>query len=295
MVDESVKVRTAPPTLRLVDSGMTNLIPTSVPWATPLADYLAWLRAAGRPPSTLYQRSYQLRRFAHETHVEPFEATLDLLVEYLGSHSWGKATQHAVRSALRGFYEWAHITERIGQNPARRLPQIRQPIGKPRPADDDSLEHGLRAADARVKLMLELAAGAGLRCCEIARVSTDDLVEDLDGWSLRVLGKGGRIRVVPLTRRLALALRSLPSGYAFPGQVEGHLSGAYVSKLVSLVLPDGVTAHMLRHRFASRAYVGSGRDIRAVQELLGHSSVATTQVYTAVPDGAKRAGVEAAA
>ena len=110
-----------------------------------------------------------------------------------------------------------------------------------------------------------------------------------------VLGKGGRRRVVPLTRRLALELRALPRGYAFPGNADGHLSAAYVSKLISRALPEGVTAHMLRHRFASRAYVGSGRDIRAVQELLGHTSVATTQVYTAVPDGALRAGVEGAA
>jgi integrase/recombinase XerC len=143
--------------------------------------------------------------------------------------------------------------------------------------------------------MVMLAAQAGLRCVEVSRVHTDDIVQDFEGWSLHVLGKGGRRRVVPLTRRLALELRALPRGYAFPGKIDGHLSAAYVSKLVSRALPDGVTAHMLRHRFASRAYVGAGRDIRAVQELLGHSSVATTQVYTKVPDGALRAGVEGAA
>jgi site-specific recombinase XerC len=108
-----------------------------------------------------------------------------------------------------------------------------------------------------------------------------------------VLGKGSRHRVVPLTRRLALELRALPHGYAFPGRIDGHLSAAYISKLVSRALPEGATAHMLRHRFASRAY-SAQRDIRAVQELLGHSSVATTQVYTKVPDGALRAAVDAA-
>lgn len=274
---------------------MSNEIATLPTWQLPLHDYIAWMRAAGRPDSTIYQRSYQLRRFAHETRSDPFEVTLDMLVEYLGSHSWGKSTQHAVRTTLRGFYAWAHISGRIRSNPARRLPSVAPPAGKPRPASEDAIDEGLKNGDARVRLMLELAAGAGLRCCEIAQVSTDDLVDDLEGWSLRVTGKGSRLRVVPLSRRLALALRSLPSGYAFPGNKAGHLSAAYVSKLMSEALPDGVTAHMLRHRFASRAYVGSGRDIRAVQELLGHASVATTQVYTKVPDGALRAGVEAAA
>jgi len=283
------------PSLRLIQSGMTNEIATFPTWRLPLTDYLAWMRAAGRPDSTLYQRSYQLRRFAHETRSDPFDVTLDMLVGYLGSHSWGKATQHAARSTLRGFYEWAHITGRMGSNPAARLPSVAPPAGKPRPASEDAIADGMRNADERVRLMLELAAGAGLRCCEVAKVSTDDLFEDLEGWSLRVTGKGGRRRVVPLSRRLALALRALPHGYAFPGQDAGHLSAAYVSKLMSAALPTGVTAHMLRHRFASRAYVGAGRDIRAVQELLGHASVATTQVYTKVPDGALRAGVEAAA
>jgi integrase len=263
-------------------------------WGTALGEYTAWMRAAGRPESTIYQRTYHVRRFARETRLEPFAVTLDELVHYLGGHDWSNATRHSARSALRGFYEWATLAGHVEASPAARLPKVRVPAGKPRPAHDDALEAALRRADERTRLMLNLAAGAGLRCGEVARVHTDDLEQDLDGWSLRVRGKGGRVRVVPLTRALALALRSIPNGYAFPGQDDGHLSAAYVSKLMSRALPAGVTAHMLRHRFASRAYVGSGRDIRAVQELLGHASVATTQVYTAVPRGALRAGVEAA-
>ena len=279
----------------MLESGMENQILTYPPWFESISDYEAWMRASGRPPGSIYLRGYHLRRFAHETRVAPFDVTLDLLVEFLGSHGWAKSTQHSWRSTFRAFYEWAHITGRCESNPASRLPSVAPPIGKPRPASEDALAEGFQHADPRIALMLHLAASAGLRCCEIAQVNTDDLVEDLDGWSLRVTGKGGRLRVVPLSRRLALALRALPHGYAFPGQKRGHLSAAYVSKLISGVLPEGVTAHMLRHRFASRAYVGAGRDIRAVQELLGHASVATTQVYTKVPDGALRAGVEAAA
>lgn len=62
---------------------------------------------------------------------------------------------------------------------------------------------------------------------------------------------------------------------------------AHVGKLISRTLPAGWTTHTLRHRFASQAYAVD-RDIRAVQELLGHASVVTTQIYTAIPDNARR-------
>lgn len=264
-------------------------------WVEPLSDFVAWLRSTDAPESTIYQRTYHLRRFGKATGLPPFEVGLDDLVAYLSAQHWGRSTKHAARSAFRNFYAWARLTRRVRSNPARHLPSVRPEFGRPRPASDDALQAGLSVADDRTRLMIRLAVGAGLRCCEVAKVHSADLVEDLDGWSLRVRGKGQKVRLVPLTRALALTLRSLPAGFVFPGRDDGHLSASYVSKLVSRALPAGVTAHMLRHRFASRAYVGAGRDIRAVQELLGHASVSTTQVYTQVPQGALRAGVEAAA
>ena len=127
---------------------------------------------------------------------------------------------------------------------------------------------------------------------------------DLDGWSLRVLGKGGRVRRVPLTDDMADQISARGAGWTFQGQVSdgqavlgdrtaGHLSAGRVGELVSELLPNPWTTHTLRHRFASAAY-RADRDIRAVQELLGHVSVATTQVYTAVPDDAKRRAARAA-
>ena len=102
------------------------------------------------------------------------------------------------------------------------------------------------------------------------------------------------VRVIPITNALAHEILAA-DGFLFPGQIDGHLSAAYVSKLISRALPEGWTAHTLRHRFASRAYVGAGKDIRAVQELLGHASVATTQIYTAVEDDVMRQAVAFAA
>jgi integrase/recombinase XerC len=79
----------------------------------------------------------------------------------------------------------------------------------------------------------------------------------------------------------------------FPGAEDGHLTPQHVGKLMARALPDHWTAHTLRHRFATRAYRGS-RNLRAVQVLLGHSSVATTERYTAVEDDEIRAAMMSA-
>ena len=84
-----------------------------------------------------------------------------------------------------------------------------------------------------------------------------------------------------------------PPRLAFPDGFGGHLSPAWVGELVAGVLPAGYTMHTLRHRFVSRAYRGT-RNLRAVQTLLGHASIATTERYLAVDDDEIRAAMLAA-
>lgn len=265
-------------------------------WQAELDAYAVWLRAAGRPPSTQYQRLYHVRSLAAELGIGPYEVTAEQLLEYQAGHDdWSPHTRRARRSSIRLFYSWAHRTGRIPADPSIGLPAISVPIGKARPANDIAYQSGLRAADERVRLMVTLGARAGLRCSEIAAVHTDDVFRDMVGWSLRVVGKGSRTRIVPIADDLARLLLDRDPGFVFPGQIDGHLSGAYVSKLISAALPDGVTGHQLRHRFASRAFRGSGFNLRAVQELLGHASIATTQIYTAVDDDDLRQAALAAA
>lgn len=272
----------------------TELI-TPKEWRAPLAGYLAWL-AINRPASTQYQRSYHLRRYAVRTGLSPRATTHDDLIAYLGSQGWGDSTKHVARSTFRSFYFWAHrVAKIVEENPADLLPVIRPAQGEPRPASEFIVVDAIHIADERIALMMRLGAQLGLRCCEIAKVHTGDLRRDLSGdWELRVVGKGKRKRTLPLPDQLARELLEREPGYLFPGQIDGHLSPAYVSKLISRALPAGVTAHMLRHRFASIAY-SEERDIRNVQMLLGHRNVSTTEVYTAVPKGAMRRAVERAA
>lgn len=138
--------------------------------------------------------------------------------------------------------------------------------------------------------MVLLAARAGLRRGEIAQVHTRDLEEDLFGWSLRVHGKGAKERIVPLCDEVRVLLRAAPAGFLFPGQIRGHLSPAYVGKLVSGVFGVGWTTHTLRHRFATVCHTGS-HDLDAVRLLLGHSRAETTQGYILTPSESLRAAM----
>lgn len=255
---------------------------------------MAWLKAADRPDTTIGLRLWQLRRFA-EDHPRPWPMTTDRLAEWLARQDWATETKRSQRAALRSFYGWAYAMGRTPSNPAALLPPIRPVQHRARPAPESVLRAALAATDGgRVELMVLLAARQGLRRGEISRVHSDDLVEDFAGWSLRVHGKGAKIRIIPLHDDMAARLHALPAGWAFPGASDGHLSPAYVGKLMSRALGPGWTAHTLRHRFGTTAYAGC-RDLLAVQELLGHSKPETTRQYVQLPDDALRAGLRGAA
>lgn len=271
-----------------------QLMAVSGTWAEPIGAWVSWLLAGSFPASTLYLREYQLRRFAVDRPgLSPWEVTPDDLSRWMSAREWSPETRRTYRSALRSFYGWAHATGRTLQNPAALLPAVRRPTRAPRPTPEALVSETLAAADDRARLMVLLAARTGLRRGEIAQAHTDDLVTTMTGPSLLVRGKGRRQRLVPLSGEVARALREVPPGWVFPGQVDGHLSPGHVGKLMSSVLGQGWTAHTLRHRFATVAYAAQ-RDVFAVQQLLGHASPETTQIYVQLPDDALRAAVEAA-
>ena len=141
--------------------------------------------------------------------------------------------------------------------------------------------------------MLTLAVRQGLRRGEIAQVHSDDLVEDLTGWTLLVHGKGRKDRLVPLADDVAVQLAGLPAGWAFPGPA-GHLSAGHVGVLMARALPDGWTAHSLRHAFATKAWRKS-HDLLGLATVLGHSRPETTRRYVAVDVSDLRSVVDAAA
>lgn len=214
----------------------------------------------------------------------PGDVTEADLIGFL-AQPWAPETRRSAVSSLRVFFTWAHERDLVPSNPAKNLPSIKIPATTPRPAPELIIADALERATSRERLMVLLGAFEGLRRAEIAAVHS----RDVEGLSLRVLGKGGRTRLIPLHPVVAAAL-SAYDGFVFPGHHAGHISPDRVGRIMHALLGAGWTTHTLRHRFASNAYAVQ-RDIRAVQELLGHSTLTTTQRYVAVPDDALRAAV----
>lgn len=264
-------------------------------WIPELAAFRSYLRANGQPETTVRVRLAQLRRFARDNaSLPPLEATFDDLVEWMGGKRWSPETRRAHRSALRTFYGWALDTDRIQVSPAAKLPVVRRGSQLPRPALEDEYSNALANSSPRERIALRLAAEIGLRRAEVAHVHSRDITRAGDYWSLTVHGKGSKERGIPLTENLAVMLRALPEGYVFPGRINGHISPERMGKLISRLLPEGVTMHALRHRFATRAY-GVDRDVFSVQLLLGHASPETTKRYVQINDSSMRRLVEAVA
>lgn len=255
-------------------------------YADSLDAFIQHLRAAGRAPSTVRLRQQHLERYFSWLGADPLTADLDALIGYMAANDWAPESRKSVRASLRAFYSWAEETGRIEADPSRRLPKVAVPQGIPHPTPTDVVDEALAKATARELLMVHLAAYAGLRRAEIAGLHSRDVV----GESLVIRGKGGKVRSVPLHPVLAAEL-ACARGYVFPGNDRGHLSPDRVGRIMAKLLGAGWTAHSLRHRFATRAYA-TDRDLLTVQRLLGHSSVATTQRYTQVPDDALRRAVD---
>ncbi|HSJ51764.1 MAG TPA: site-specific tyrosine recombinase XerD [Actinomycetota bacterium] len=205
-------------------------------------------------------------------------------------------------SSIRAFHRFLLREGEIERDPTAGVVRPKLPRRLPRPLSVDDVGRLLAQPDPstpqglRDRAVLETLYGAGLRVSELVGADVDDV--DLDEGSIRVFGKGGRERDVPLgtfacdaigayvvrvrphiaTRRSRSALflnlrggRLTRQGCA--GILERHATAAKLGKRVS--------PHVLRHSFATHLLEG-GADVRVVQELLGHASVATTQVYTLV-------------
>lgn len=221
-----------------------------------------------------------------------------------GLSSGGAAPATVARklAAIRGLFDFLVRTERVGQNPADLVSSPKREEKLPRVLSGEQVRSLLERIPARTPLelrdraMLELAYSCGLRCEEIVNLDVGSF--DFETEQLRVLGKGSKERLLPVGEPAQRALRRYlergrhalstePRETAlFLSKSGRRLSGSDVTRRLGLwvreaALAAGVSPHSLRHSFATHLLEG-GADLRTIQELLGHASISTTQVYTRV-------------
>ncbi|HEX2233507.1 MAG TPA: tyrosine recombinase [Thermoleophilaceae bacterium] len=291
---------------------LTKNAPTArqASWSAALRTFDEGMRARGLAERT--RRAYavdldQLAEWAERCGLEPAELTPRHLRRFAGvlsERGAGKSTVARKLAAVRTFYGLLLERGEVEANPADLVASPKPDSYLPRvlkPGEVAELLERIPASapiDLRDRAMFELAYSAGLRSEELVNLDLDSV--DPDGEQVRVEGKGGKTRVVPCgepawraldayLRRVRPELESREGGgegALFLSRNGRRLSTSDVRRRLRVqvrraALQAGVSPHTLRHSFATHLLEG-GADLRAIQELLGHSSISTTQTYTRV-------------
>jgi integrase/recombinase XerD len=283
-------------------------------WLDRYLDHLAVERGLSANTLAAYRRD--LRRYvafcvAREVRTpgEVEASTVRSFVASMSASTWGEDERpYSARSvaratsSVRSFHRFLLREGAVERDPASTVIQPKLPRSLPHPLPLDQVTRLLESPDPRTpaglrdRAILELLYGAGLRISELVGLDVDDV--DLEGGSVRVLGKGGKEREVPLGRMAreaagAYLSRARPVFASRTSRAAlllnrrgGRLTRQSCARLLSIYVKAAgvdrrVTLHTLRHSFATHLLEG-GADVRVVQELLGHASVATTQIYTLV-------------
>jgi integrase/recombinase XerD len=278
-------------------------------------EWLSWLATErGRSPATLAAYRRDVRRWWAWLHDRrsPLEAADEQLIEAFVGHLRGQglapATVARAVVAVRSLYRFLADEGRLPADPGADVASPRVAAGLPKALSEAEVTSLLEAVvgdgpgQRRDRAILEVLYGTGLRISELVGLSLGDV--DLESALLRAFGKGAKERVVPLGRHAVDALGAWlapggrgsfePAQWARRGDAEavflnrrgGRLTrvGAWlVVKRYGEVVGIGakLSPHVLRHSCATHM-LDHGADIRSVQELLGHASISTTQVYTKV-------------
>jgi integrase/recombinase XerC len=228
--------------------------------------------------------------------------TLRRYLAYLATRRYAPRSVARKASALRRWFAWLHRTGVLAADPAAGLSAPSGGGRLPRVLKDDELDVLLDhppvaatddpAVARRDRAVLELLYGSGLRVSELCGLGPDDL--DLGRGVVRVWGKGRKQRQVPLSQPSVAAVRDWlshgrphlvtdvsPPAAVFLNRRGKRLTPRDVRRLVDRRAPAPTHPHALRHTFATHLLDG-GADLRAVQELLGHADLSTTQIYTHV-------------
>lgn len=259
--------------------------------------WAVWMQAQSWSDRTISERIRLVRRVARGR--DPVALTTDEITAFLASVKVEASSRRTYDAGLRAWFRWCVATGRRDNDPMANLP-------KPRESRRESVhlraEHVQQLLASRMhrrtRTMILLAAFQGLRVHEIARVRGSDI--DVVGQTLTVEGKGGVRAVLPLHPIIAAEAEHYGPGWWFTQHVPnrssrsgGHILGNSVSRIVGDAMTRaGIpgTAHSLRHYFASEL-LRQGADIRVIQQLMRHASLATTERYLHVDDDQRRIAI----
>jgi integrase/recombinase XerD len=287
----------------------------SAPLPPEADDLLLWLSAErGRAASTLVAYRRDLRSYAAwlaERHLAVPDVAETDVIAYIGAlRERGLAPASVARSLVpvRALHRFLAAEGRVAADPTAHVERPRVPRGLPKALSEEDVARLLAAPTGddpiarRDRAMLEVLYGTGVRVSELVGLSLGDL--DLDASLLRAFGKGSKERIVPIgahaTRALVAWLGDggrpelVPAQWRRRGDAEAVFLGARGGRLTRqgawdvlrrhgerVGLAGRLSPHVLRHSCATHM-LDHGADIRAVQELLGHASISTTQLYTLV-------------
>lgn len=266
-----------------------------------LARNLEWMRLRGMAPSTMWRRAEVLGWIADWLDCPLLEASARQLRVWRAGLTVADDSVSVYVSHVSQFYRWALDEGLIDGSPAAGMPAPRRSRRLPRPASEEDMLTALVAPPPRIRPWLVLAGWAGLRAKEIALLRRERVLDTRQPAGLLIderSTKGRRERIVPMSAFVLAELRPvLPRhGWVFrrldggPGPNTAsrvsHLANDYLHGLGL-----AITLHQLRHRFATQLYQAT-RDLRAVQELLGHTTTKATEGYTAYDAVAAAGAVE---
>jgi site-specific recombinase XerD len=278
------------------------------PWRRALALFEADLLRRGAAEKTRRAYGIDIGQFAQwctRQEIEPAQVSPRTLRRYaatLSDRRQQAATVARKLAALRALYRALREHGMIAHNPAELVPAPKRPRNLPRVLRPDEMAAVLDRIPAttplelRDRALFEVAYSSGLRAEELVTLDVGSV--DFDAEELRVEGKGSKTRIVPVGEPAAAALgryleRARPALAGGDGETALFLSKSGRRLSTSDVrrrlrvwtrhaaVQGGVSPHTLRHSFATHLLEG-GADLRAIQELLGHASISTTQIYTRV-------------
>ena len=250
--------------------------------------YQSFMIRHGYAGSTIATRMAVGRRWVTAMRERWTSATFDDVERWVAHQGVTAATQRNLVVAVRALYRYGMRYALVDHDATALVELPRLPRRLPRPAPELDIAQVLDAAGPELAAMVALMAGAGLRCVEVAGLTWPDV--DLVGKRITVVGKGDKQRVLDVSDEVVYALAGLNTvdGPVFVGAHGRPHRASRVSQIIGEAFAEfgvRITAHQLRHRFATTALAVPDSSLLAVRDALGHVNVATTQIYTALVPG----------